>query len=836
MADFRFYLNRQGPKGEQGVKGDKGFSPQVNIGKNTANEFTLLVTNEYDTFETPNLRGDQIENRGGTYVRYDQDNNKLYAADADHATDSQYGIVQIAKDSDIELGAEDKVVTAGQLQEALGSITTHITEVNDGTLTINYGQDVVGTFSANQATSTTLTIPKTEVDPPNNGKLTINYGTTQIGAFTANQSTDSVVNIPESEGVTVDNALSVTSTNPVENKVITSTINTLTTDINNVVSSTSALNATVTQHTEDISGLSTDLDNVSATVSNLGRDVTNLTDLCSENSTAIGSLQNTITTKADTSSLSAVALTGEYSDLLNPPEIPVVNNSTITLSDGESTLASFTLNQATDATITIPKGETIVTDNALNVESTNPIQNKPVAEAVNSLTASIGDVNTALANKADKSEIPSINIATTTSVGTVKPDGTTITVAEDGTISAVGSAPDNMVTLDTLQTISERKKFTGTTQIRQEVSFGSSGNYLENTLNSQGGKSFTRYSWNNTDFGGGNPYGAVIDMAACCTGTQGESQIPIMGLVVNSNNSYNTDLGLYARGTQGKVVLQSRANTSEPVFRVGNYYDPRNDHTDYTILSTNTEGVGLTFDTNNSKSRASVNVDGSTIGINESNQLTVLSSGGAAIDDATTSTGSVWSSSKTNEQIQVGNIATLETCTESFIHNNNVIQGEGVVITTTTITETTETSTVNSTQLTIGINYNTTPATTTATASKTSPSVVIDEFVSGDGTSGYRTWSNGYCEQWGMFNNNSNAGVHGSVYLIQLLKKYRDLHYNVVSSHTSVKTETTCVYFNVVWTGSTPDKFAIQFGAVSGGAYVFNFYWKACGYLAQGEY
>lgn len=791
MADFRFYLNRQGPKGEQGVKGDKGFSPQVNIGKNTANEFTLLVTNEYDTFETPNLRGDQIENRGGTYVRYDQDNNKLYAADADHATDSQYGIVQIAKDSDIELGAEDKVVTAGQLQGALENITTHITEVNDGTLTINYGQDVVGTFSANQATSTTITIPKTE-------------------------------------DITVDNTLSITSTNPVENKVITSTVNTLTTDINNVVSSTSALNATVTQHTEDISGLSTDLDSVSATVSNLNKDVTSLTNLCGENSTAIGSLQNTITTKADTSSLSAVALTGKYSDLLDPPEIPVVNNSTITLSDGESTLASFTLNQDSDATITIPKGETIVTDNTLNAGSTNPIQNKPVAEAVNNLTTSIEEVNTTLANKADKSEIPSINIATTTSVGTVKPDGTTITVAEDGTISAAGSAPDNMVTLDTLQTISERKKFTGTTQIRQEVSFGSSGNYLENTLNTQGGKSFTRYSWNSTNFGGGNPYGAVIDVAACCTGTQGESQIPIMGLVVNPNNSYNTDLGLYARGNKGKVVLQSRTNTNEPVFRVGNYYDPRNNHTDYTILSTNTEGVGLTFDTNNSKSRASVNVDGSTIGINESNQLTVLSSGGAAINDATTSTESVWSSAKTNEQIQVGNIATLETCTESFIHNDNVIQGEGVVITTTTVTETTETSTVNSTQLTIGINYNTTPATTTATASKTNPSVVIDEFVSADGISGYRTWSNGYCEQWGYFD---GGGTQYNLKTISFLKEFKDTNYQIY----------TTIYNEDFQEGVGPYYFGVHNKTTSSFQTYFDTsiqrkMWKACGYLAQGEY
>lgn len=43
--------------------------------------------------------------------------------------------------------------------------------------------------------------------------------------------------------------------------------------------------------------------------------------------------------------------------------------------------------------------------------------------------------------------------ATTTTLGGVKPDGTTITVDEDGTIHSVSSTPSNMVTTDTGQTI-----------------------------------------------------------------------------------------------------------------------------------------------------------------------------------------------------------------------------------------------------------------------------------------------------------------------------------------------------------------------------------------------
>ena len=55
-----------------------------------------------------------------------------------------------------------------------------------------------------------------------------------------------------------------------------------------------------------------------------------------------------------------------------------------------------------------------------------------------------------------------IPIATTTTAGKVKPDGTTITITDDGTISAVGgggSTPANMMTTDTDQTITGIKNF-----------------------------------------------------------------------------------------------------------------------------------------------------------------------------------------------------------------------------------------------------------------------------------------------------------------------------------------------------------------------------------------
>lgn len=55
----------------------------------------------------------------------------------------------------------------------------------------------------------------------------------------------------------------------------------------------------------------------------------------------------------------------------------------------------------------------------------------------------------------------STTIATTDAAGIVKPDGTTITVTEDGTISAKADIPDTLVTTDTAQTISGAKTFSG---------------------------------------------------------------------------------------------------------------------------------------------------------------------------------------------------------------------------------------------------------------------------------------------------------------------------------------------------------------------------------------
>lgn len=64
--------------------------------------------------------------------------------------------------------------------------------------------------------------------------------------------------------------------------------------------------------------------------------------------------------KADTavqpSDLATVATSGSYSDLLNKPTIPTVNNATITITQGGVTKGSFSLNQTSGETIALDAG------------------------------------------------------------------------------------------------------------------------------------------------------------------------------------------------------------------------------------------------------------------------------------------------------------------------------------------------------------------------------------------------------------------------------------------------------------------------------------------------
>lgn len=126
MAEFKYFLNRQGARGPQGPQGEKGFSPDISVEKDTLSEYVLRITNEGGYFLTANLR-EHKEDRGGTYIRYDRASGVMYAGDAELATTDTLGVIRIAKDEDFAGKAEDAAVTPAQIQDYT---TAKIAEVN----------------------------------------------------------------------------------------------------------------------------------------------------------------------------------------------------------------------------------------------------------------------------------------------------------------------------------------------------------------------------------------------------------------------------------------------------------------------------------------------------------------------------------------------------------------------------------------------------------------------------------------------------------------------------------------------------------------------------------
>lgn len=125
MADFNYFLNRQGIRGLQGVKGDQGDSPIITVQTETPNEYILKITNPDGTeLISPNLRGNKININEGTYVRYNTETGELYTSTADGATGELAGVVRLATDADITAMDEKSAVTPSQLADALSKYLT----------------------------------------------------------------------------------------------------------------------------------------------------------------------------------------------------------------------------------------------------------------------------------------------------------------------------------------------------------------------------------------------------------------------------------------------------------------------------------------------------------------------------------------------------------------------------------------------------------------------------------------------------------------------------------------------------------------------------------------
>lgn len=123
MADFKFYLNRQGPKGEPGAKGEKGDNgntPTFSDGINTPTVYTMQIDmGDGNVFETQNLKY-PMRDDGGNYLRYDRTNSTVTLS-APNIADLQRtsGEVTLASVGDVENeDAQDTDAVSMELRNA----------------------------------------------------------------------------------------------------------------------------------------------------------------------------------------------------------------------------------------------------------------------------------------------------------------------------------------------------------------------------------------------------------------------------------------------------------------------------------------------------------------------------------------------------------------------------------------------------------------------------------------------------------------------------------------------------------------------------------------------
>lgn len=104
--------------------------------------------------------------------------------------------------------------------------------------------------------------------------------------------------------------------------------------------------------------------------------------------------------------------------------------------------------------------------------------------------------------------------------------------------------------------------------------------------------------------------------------------------------------------------------------------------------------------------------------------------------------------------------------------------------------------------------------------------VLVESYV--NGTSWYRVYSDGWCEQGGQRATGTSAASQS--YTIDLLKNFKDTNYFItaVNYYSSANADTNSTY-TIAQSGKTSSLFVIfQYGTTG----TSGFYWQACGYIS----
>lgn len=279
------------------------------------------------------------------------------------------------------------VALSGDYDDLLNKPTIPV--VNDATLTIKRNNESVGTFTANSATNTdiNITVPVTAADVhalPDSTKygssIVMSINTTDYKVTTTLKDQDGntlgtaqVIDLPL-ESVVVNGSYDST------NKKIVLTLqngNTIDIPVGDLISGlqteitpTNKLSADLVDDTSTTHKFTTAADISKLAGIETGAEVNVQSNWNEANSSSDAYIQNkpSIPTKtsdltndgADNTStyveadeLATVATSGSYSDLINKPTIPTVNDATLTIQRNSTTVGTFTANASQGATVDI---------------------------------------------------------------------------------------------------------------------------------------------------------------------------------------------------------------------------------------------------------------------------------------------------------------------------------------------------------------------------------------------------------------------------------------------------------------------------------------------------
>lgn len=248
------------------------------------------------------------------------------------------------------------------------------------------------------------------------------------------------------------------------------------------------MDAVLTTHTEDIANLKLEDQNINTNITSLQGDLTNLSGEVNTLSGEVASNSADITAiknknNAQDSDIAAlktrVGGTEESIEDLNHKYTVLgseVSDLTLTKQNKLVEGANITLTDNADGTTTIS-----ASGSGGGGGSDVPIATTEIAGKVKPDGETITVTSDGTISSVSKDVTP---IATTLTVGKVKPDGNTITITDDGTISAVGGGSGTGdVTAAGNNTFTGSNTFTSTTTFNAPIAVSSGGSTIETSLN-----------------------------------------------------------------------------------------------------------------------------------------------------------------------------------------------------------------------------------------------------------------------------------------------------------------------------------------------------------------